>query len=990
MAKQYNTKKEAKSAITGFASEAAAKKDAKKACTTRKKSTIAGLNIGRLGATGSGDMSLRIRFRCSESHSHIKDFSLDIQEYSSVRKKWSQRGNALVTLSKDSYVKEGKNIIYTYTFDAQNDDTITQLSVRVKPNSLTRQVTRKYQKVVEKKVGKNTKYELQNVSVSVDVAYFNETSWSETKKITSPAVTDSEDALKKLAYKKPDQLSDPTAELLSNGSIEVTFDAIDPSGADTCRLVYRCADGKYATDGVELTKTHKTIKEGVTRFVDTTVEPGHEYRYYVRAHNNAHGLSSKGEGGGPWSDPPSLPADLSDPVRTAPVWPISLTAAASGNDGVKVVCKYEGYAPALQEAKIYYADSLEVLRTNTTQCDSVDVVVGGSTLQAIVTGLESGTRYWFAIWLSTGDQEQQHLFIGDPTDTTRRTYPSCLVSTVPEPPTLMPIPKAIVAGTTQRVEWLHNPTDGSEQTVFNISILATLPGGTQVTDSVTQTSANGYCDLAFPESSYPDGTELLIKVRTKGASSTYSEYSNEVSSTVYHRASVLLTISDAGSEGDYGRQVSTLPLALSLNASLGQSAVMAQSVIEWRVILKAYRPFEYTDLNGDDTMMPEGAVIAEVTVSEGEDDFTQPTQEITISALDAVFVNGAAYEITAYALMDSGLEAEPYTAVFDCAFAGGISSPSASVMQLVGWAAGITPVCFGIREPEHDYVYDAGTLRVASVPEGYSSVLVTYGDELLQAHTYIWTPESGFPDSLEMTDFDDFATFTSVVACESDGTGPQPIEGEVYDEPAYEDVSLSVYRIERDGSLSLVVENLANTSGVMVVDQHPTFGDMEYRIIANSLATDEIEAADVSGENDWDSILIQWNEAQRRDNNYNEEDGIEFDFEWVELPWNIRVSQSSSKDVALKNYIGRQHPVALYGTQVGDSGSWSCEIVKNEEDWELRQLRKLSRWMGDCWVREPSGLSYPANVNVTITRSYDSMAVTVDLEVTKVDGYYLD
>ena len=525
-----------------------------------------------------------------------------------------------------------------------------------------------------------------------------------------------------------------------------------------------------------------------------------------------------------------------------------------------------------------------------------------------------------------------------------------------------------------------------------VQLTATPPGGSATVSTLSATTLESVV-WSVAEASYPDGTVVLAKARTKGAASTWSEWSEDVQTTVYHKAYTSISVSNATPEGEYGLQINRLPAGFDIGIGAGGGGSLSQSVLEWRMQLKTHDAVEYTDVWGNDAVVAAGEVVAEMTVPYGSDDYSAIVQHTEVTALDAVFVNGAVYEATAYALMDSGLEAEPSTVVFEFAYDGtGMNPPSGAVTPFPDWSAGILPVCTTERRPGEDerFVYDADVLRLDSLPDGYDAVVVSYIGEDAESHEHFWVPGE-LPDALFADSVEGMATVTAVAACKSaDHSDRAELEGQIFAEHEFADAQLSVYRIERNGDLYPVAEGVPNTSGVLVVDRHPTFGAMEYRIVANDLSTDEMASVDIAGENDWKSILVQWAESERTMSGYEEDDSVDFDFEWVELPWNIRVTQSSAKDVALKSYIGRQHPVALYGTQVGDTGSWSCEIVKNEEDFELRQLRKLSAYMGNCWVREPSGLSYPANVNATVTRSYDSLAVTVDLEVSRVDGYELD
>ena len=85
------------------------------------------------------------------------------------------------------------------------------------------------------------------------------------------------------------------------------------------------------------------------------------------------------------------------------------------------------------------------------------------------------------------------------------------------------------------------------------------------------------------------------------------------------------------------------------------------------------------------------------------------------------------------------------------------------------------------------------------------------------------------------------------------------------------------------------------------------------------------------------------------------------------------------------NYIGRKHTVAYYGTRVDVSASWSTDIDKLDEE-TLYAIRRLANWMGNCYVREPSGTGYWAKVTVSYSRKHLEPAMPIQINVTRVEG----
>lgn len=202
------------------------------------------------------------------------------------------------------------------------------------------------------------------------------------------------------------------------------------------------------------------------------------------------------------------------------------------------------------------------------------------------------------------------------------------------------------------------------------------------------------------------------------------------------------------------------------------------------------------------------------------------------------------------------------------------------------------------------------------------------------------------------------------------------------------DVTLAVYRREYDGTFTRLVEGIANDGVTYVSDPHPALDYARYRIVAKLTSTGTISYYDIPGVAvGCDAAVIQWDEEW---SNYDiPEMNIYVEPTWtgsiVKLPYNVDVSESNEHDVALIKYIGRLHPVSYYGTHRGESGSWNMEIDKNDKD-TLYALRRLARWMGNVYVREPSGIGYWATIKVSLSQRHTELTIPVTLDITRVEG----
>lgn len=208
-------------------------------------------------------------------------------------------------------------------------------------------------------------------------------------------------------------------------------------------------------------------------------------------------------------------------------------------------------------------------------------------------------------------------------------------------------------------------------------------------------------------------------------------------------------------------------------------------------------------------------------------------------------------------------------------------------------------------------------------------------------------------------------------------------DGELVD-----DVTLAIYRREFNGEFTELASGLDNTSNTFITDPHPSLDFARYRVVATANATGKVSFYDIPGYpiNEY-AVIIQWNE-EWSSFDATSEDALEqpvWSGSLLRLPYNIDVSDSHDKDVELVEYIGREHPVSYYGTQTGETSTWNVEIDKDDKD-TLYALRRLAIWMGDVYVREPSGSGYWANISVSFSQKHTELTIPVTFSINRVTG----
>lgn len=202
-----------------------------------------------------------------------------------------------------------------------------------------------------------------------------------------------------------------------------------------------------------------------------------------------------------------------------------------------------------------------------------------------------------------------------------------------------------------------------------------------------------------------------------------------------------------------------------------------------------------------------------------------------------------------------------------------------------------------------------------------------------------------------------------------------------------ENVTLSVYRREYDGTLTEIATGIPNNR-TAITDPHPALDYARYRLVAKHNDTGAVSFYDMPGHRvGCTSVIIQWDEERSLF-----ETADEFSVEasmrsgsTLVLPYNVKISDSRKREVSRVAYAGREYPVSYHGTLIEEGSTWSTTIPKNDIE-SIYALRRLSLWAGPVYIREPSGMGFWANVTPSFNLDYDAVVIPVSLDVTRVEG----
>lgn len=653
------------------------------------------------------------------------------------------------------------------------------------------------------------------------------------------------------------------------------------------------------------------------------VELGH--RYKVRAYTMRDGQNSK------WSD-------YSGNVNTAPCAPSSApTCKATSKTAIYVEW------PAVANAESYdieYTTKLSYF-DNTDQTNTQS---GVELNHFEFIGLESGESYFFRVRANNTDGTSTWSAISD----------KIVIGEAPSAPTTWSSTTTAIVGEELNLYWLHNAKDNSKWTYAELELY--VDGVKQDLEYIKNTTAEDEEDKTsvYPidTSVFTEGTKIQWRVRTAGVTQTLGEWSVQRTIDIYAKPSLALKVADA--DGNELTKIDKFPFYVSAMAGPN-----TQAPIGYHLTVTSNQVYETVDNMGNDKVVNDG----EQVYSKHFDTDEVLLVEFLPSNID--LETGVEYTVTCIVSMNSGLTAE------------------ASQTFTVGWEdIGFTP--------NAEISYDPNTITTVIRPYCTKNEIVYY-QVTESSGVYTKTSDTVKMESGVSVEVDSQEVFTTTGEQVFSGTttdGASVYYCTVTETTTVGNVTLSVYRREFDGTFTELATGLDNEKGTYITDPHPSLDYARYRIVAITNDTGAVGYYDMPGLPIGEvAIIIQWNEEWSTfDVNPDEvADQPAWSGSLLRLPYNISVSESPDIDATFIKYAGRKHPVSYYGTQTGEKASWSVDIPKSDKD-TIYALRRLSVWMGDVYVREPSGVGYWAHVTVSFSQKHKDVTIPVSISVTRVEG----
>ena len=627
--------------------------------------------------------------------------------------------------------------------------------------------------------------------------------------------------------------------------------------------------------------------------------------------------------------------EYSSPVETKPSTPSGITKCVSTTKT----------SVHLEWTTVENATTYEVeYTTNVTYFEGSDgtTKVGGIEANHYdFTNLESGHEYFFRVRA-----------VNDAGTSGWSGIASTVLGKAPAAPTTWSSATTVITGEPLILYWVHNAQDGSSETVAELELR--IDGKADTITIKKSTDEDEKDKTSFYEiktTSYPEGTKIQWRVRTAGVTKEYGPFSVMRTIDVYSPPTLMLNILSSP-DGPEVNTILSFPFYVR-----GFAGPKTQAPIGYHMSVISNQAYDTVDNLGN-----------EITVNKGEEIYSKyfDTGEMLLVELSAGNINlenNMSYTVTCVVSMNSGLTATESREIS------------------VAW---VDEEYF----PNAETIIDPDTL-VAHIRPYVEVYPFVYYKVIHESGEYKKTEET-LDNTIEGISLDDIFTTTGemvysastssgeVLFCMEESSTGVLVDG----------ITLSVYRREYDGSFTEIATGIDNMQNTFTTDPHPALDFARYRIVAIVNDTGAVSYYDMPGLPIHEkAVIIQWDEAWTNFNTTSE-DALEhpaWSGSLLRLPYNIDVSDKTSADVELIEYIGRKHPVSYYGTQLGITSVWNVDIDKEDKD-TLYALRRLAIWMGDVYVREPSGSGYWANVSVSFNQNHDDVTIPVTLEIKRVEG----
>ena len=772
--------------------------------------------------------------------------------------------------------------------------------------------------------------------------------------------------------------STPTVEI-KNYLLTATLDGlpVQELGIDGVQFDIRKNDDmtkcSLANPIYEFTDTDKDNGSGYTQY-SMSIDAGNKYRVRARCFKYTAKAANR------WGKRPAIYSgwsDFSSYTYTIPTAPKLKECKVVGTNDVSFkwnkIDSADGYVIEYTEKdennyKLYdsaeeYFDGRNPSEVTSVSVDATKVTAVSGNISYVVTDIPVGVTYLARVKAINSDAESKYSNIMN-----------FILGTESEAPTTWSSATSVGIGEPLRLYWVHNSTDGSKESSAHINF-TDVDLNYSFTVTIHKTSLNNLAAIAEA-----NNTTVSSLRKYNPYLSKYTDAGTLEPGTIVRVTSLKLMFVEAEDEEITSHFVLDTDGSRYGGTGFPFTTLSDGKKFTWKVQTAGVL------LNSDNSLN-----YGDWSIERTVDVYAPPTLEVALYKNDGEYLDD-----------ENPLRTLPFKAVLSVGNTANqtptgyyVSVVAANDHMIVDEVGNEKAILAGTKvfsryydttETSKEIVFTAKDLSLTDGETYYVSCSVAMSSGLVaeaRSNDFLvgWVYGSGYYPSVEIGIDKD--TLTSRIR--------------VWAQNAPETVQLFVYRINHDGTfIELETDSddpesgLLNTGSVWITDPHPGLDYARYRVVARDPDTGVIQYMDASKDVREKSVIIQWDEEWQTidltdGDTVMKNAGLTYTGSMLKIPYNIDVSNAHSPDVSLVRYIGRKRPVSYYGTHLGETATWNMVIPKSDKE-TLYALRRLAIYMGDVYVREPSGSGYWASINISFSQAHLDLTIPVTINITPVEG----
>lgn len=354
----------------------------------------------------------------------------------------------------------------------------------------------------------------------------------------------------------------------------------------------------------------------------------------------------------------------------------NVSAAPAASGGIKTLKALSETSVQIDWENVKNAKTYEIQYTtkkmyfdssNEVQSTTIDATAAG---HAEITGLATGEEYFFRV-RAVNDQGQSAW----------TEISSIILGKEPIAPTSWSSTTTAIVGESVTLYWVHNTRDGSSQTYAELELNV---NGSVTTKTIKNSTDEDEKDktsvYVINTSGYSEGVKIQWRVRTRGITDKYGEWSIQRTIDVYAPPSLGLDVIDA--KGNHLDTIVSFPFYIS-----GLAGPNTQAPIGYHLSIFSTEIYETVDNLGNPTIINVGDAVYSRYF-----DTSDPLM-VEISANNINLDNNITYQVVCTAAMNSGLTAES-SAEFVVSWTDEVYEPNAEIsIDTETLTASIRPYC---------------------------------------------------------------------------------------------------------------------------------------------------------------------------------------------------------------------------------------------------------------------------------------------------------